>query len=248
MNILEVRNLTLEIEGKKILDNLNFEFEQGKVHAVVGPNGAGKTSLAFTLLGVEAYKNKSSGQIIYDGRDIAGLRVFERAKKGISMAWQEPARYEGLTVKDFIQASSQKAESVKIEEAVERMGLSCEDYLHRAVDQTLSGGERKKIELASLLIMEARLVLLDEPDSGIDIESLEKIFEAIKYLKQKGVTVVLITHSLAVLKQSDYALLICSGEIVDRGSSEKIIPYFESKCIPCPHKNVPDKQEERAVK
>jgi len=120
-----------------------------------------------------------------------------------------------------------------------KVGLNPDEYMERKVDKSLSGGERKKIELASILAMKPKLVMLDEPDSGIDVASLEKIFEAIKLLKEEGSTVILITHSLAVLKQAEHAFLMCNGTIVDKGRVENIIPYFENKCLPCRHKNMP---------
>jgi len=239
MEILELRNVSLKLNGKWILKELNATFQEGHVHAVVGPNGAGKSTLAYTIMGLEGYKN-IEGDIMFDGESIKGLSITERARKGITLAWQEPARYEGLSVRKFLMASA--GEKVDVGDILQKVGLS-EDYAERAVDKTLSGGERKKIELASILAMKPKLVMLDEPDSGIDISSLEKIFEAIKMLKENGTTVILITHSLAVLKQAEHAFLMCNGVIVDKGSVEKIIPFFEGKCMPCRHKNMPDLNE-----
>jgi Fe-S cluster assembly ATP-binding protein len=233
MHILKIEDFTLTLGDTKIINNLNADFLHGHVHAVVGPNGAGKTSLASTVMGLDGY-TEFTGKIIFDGEDISNLKTFERARKGITLGWQEPARYEGLTVYDFISASAGVADQDKIEDVLRKMGLSPDVYMHRALDETLSGGERKKIELASILAMDVKLVLLDEPDSGIDIESLERIFDAIKIMKDRGVTIILITHSLSVLKQADNAFLICHGEIVEQGEASKIIPYFESRCIPCP--------------
>jgi Fe-S cluster assembly ATP-binding protein len=113
------------------------------------------------------------------------------------------------------------------------VGLRSDDYLERAVDKTLSGGERKKIELASILVMNPALALLDEPDSGIDIESIEKIFQVVKRLKDGGTTVVFITHSQAVLSEAEHAFLFCHGRLVDKGSVAKINKYFENECMPC---------------
>lgn len=111
--------------------------------------------------------------------------------------------------------------------------------MQRAVDETLSGGERKKLELASILAMRPRFVMLDEPDSGIDIASLEKIFEGIDLLRSYGATVVLITHSVTVMQQAEHAFLLCGGSLIDKGRMEKILPYFEQECIPCGHQNIP---------
>lgn len=113
-------------------------------------------------------------------------------------------------------------------------------YLNRPMDSGLSGGERKKIELASIIAMEPEVALLDELDSGIDISSLNRIFEAIKLLKEKGTTVILITHSSTVLKKAEKAYLMCDGEVKDKGTAKEINRYFEDKCMPCGHKNNPD--------
>jgi Fe-S cluster assembly ATP-binding protein len=124
------------------------------------------------------------------------------------------------------------------------MGLDPQEYLNRAIDKTLSGGERKRIEMASLLAMKPKLVILDEPDSGIDVEALNHIFEAISILKNNGSTVILITHSNAVLNHAEHAFLMCNGVILDKGSADKVINYFHSKCMPCSHKNMPAEEEE----
>lgn len=240
--ILQVKNVGLTLNGNNILDNVTMAFEKGKVHAIVGPNGAGKSTIAFTLMGLEGYTS-IEGDILFEGESIVGLPVDERARKGITLAWQEPARYEGLTVETFIKAAAKEKTVKTVEEALKKVGLDPDEYRGRAVDKTLSGGERKKVEVASILVMEPKVVLLDEPDSGIDIESIEKIFDIIKVLKENGSTVILITHSKAVLEQAEHAFLMCDGTVVDTGLSTKICRYFEEKCIPCDHKNEPGVDE-----
>jgi Fe-S cluster assembly ATP-binding protein len=240
MNILQIKNLTLSFNGKKILDNLSLNIWDGHVHALVGPNGAGKSTLAFTIMGLPEYRD-IQGDIIYRGKSIIHDDLDERARKGITLAWQEPARFEGLKVKDYLRASSRSKDKKIFEQALHQVALDPENYLDRAVDKTLSGGERKKIELASILAMKPQVALLDEPDSGIDVESLEKIFEAVKVLKKEGTTVILITHSLAVLEQAEHAFLICVGKVYKQGNVDKISRYFGEKCIPCDHKNRPQK-------
>jgi Fe-S cluster assembly ATP-binding protein len=239
MGILEVRNVGLTIGGKEILKDISMDFQKERIYAIVGPNGAGKSTIAFTVMGLEGYTD-ITGDILFEGESIAGSPVDERARKGITLSWQEPARYEGLTVEKFIRASATEKNAETIREALENVGLNPAEYLKRAVDKTLSGGERKKIEIASILVMEPTVVLLDEPDSGIDIESIEKIFGIIKVLKENGTTVILITHSMAVLEQAEYAFLMCNGGILDMGDAGRICRYFERKCISCDHKNVPD--------
>lgn len=232
MNILETKNLSLELGGKTILSDLNMEIWEGHVHAIVGINGAGKSTLANTIVGLSGYQD-FAGDILFRGKSIKGKSIDERAGMGITLAWQEPARFEGLKVKDFILAAMKEKKLETAKQALSTVGLKPDDYLDRAVDKTLSGGERKKIELASILVMKPSLALLDEPDSGIDIESIERIFQVVKRLKEGGTTVVFITHSQAVLEQAEHAFLFCHGRLVDKGSIKKINKYFENECMPC---------------
>lgn len=236
MVLLGVKDLHLLIEDTRILNGVNMEVEEGKVQAIVGPNGSGKSSLAFVIMGLQGYQDWT-GEILYKGESLNGLSVSERAQKGIALAWQEPARYEGLTVESFLNASAGDEDEETVTDVLNAVGIEPESYLDRTMDSGLSGGERKKIEMASILAMEPDLVLLDEPDSGIDVESLEKIFDGIKLLKEKGSTVLLITHSAAALKQAEYAFLMGCGSIVKKGKVEEISQYFETKYVPCDHEN-----------
>lgn len=238
MGILEVKNLTLNLNGKNILDNLTIDFWEGHIHAVVGPNGAGKSTFAYTLMGLKGYRH-FEGDILFRGESLKLLGIDERARRGMTLGWQEPARFEGITVETFLKVSSKNTTQNYIHHILDTVGLSPGDYAKRAVDKTLSGGERKKVEMASILATEPDFVLLDEPDSGIDVASLENIFTALNLLKERGSTVVLITHSLTVLNQADHAFLLCGGQIVDKGSIAKIRAYFENKCLPCNHENLP---------
>ncbi|MFW5912584.1 MAG: ABC transporter ATP-binding protein [Candidatus Hadarchaeota archaeon] len=239
VSILNVKNLSLEVENGRILNDISLEFEEGKAHALVGPNGAGKSSLAFAIMGLDGYRN-IEGDIIFRGDSIKELGVYERAEKGITLAWQEPARYEGLTVGNFLRSSLGDKADRDVEELLKKVDMRPEEYLGRAMDSGLSGGERKKIELASILAMEPDLVMLDEPDSGIDVSSLERIREGIEHLQRRGATIVFITHSATVLDWADYAFLMCKGKVLDSGSAEKINRYFEDNCMPCEHKNEPE--------
>ncbi|MCF7791281.1 MAG: ABC transporter ATP-binding protein [Victivallales bacterium] len=244
MALLEVKNLNLELNGKKILNNLNFEIWKGYVHAIMGTNGAGKSTLANTIMGLSGYEN-ISGDILFKGKSLKTKTISERARDGITLGWQEPARYEGLKIEDFLNASAKRKNTEELKKALSTVGIKPEDHLNRAVDKTLSGGERKKIELASILLMEPEIAFLDEPDSGIDIESISRIFEVVKILKEKGTTVVFITHSLAVLSRADHAFLMCKGQIVDKGDRQKIKNYFKEECIECEIKDPEVKKEEK---
>jgi Fe-S cluster assembly ATP-binding protein len=242
LGILEVRNVTQRFANRAVLDNLSLDFWGGHVHAVVGPNGAGKSTLANTIMGLEGYTGHH-GDILLDGQSLRGISITNRAKRGITLAWQEPARFEGLSVQRFILAGAKVKTAARAGEVLSTMGLDPDQYLSRSVDKTLSGGERKRIELASILAMEPRIVIMDEPDSGIDIEALQRIFDALVKFKMMGATVIMITHSMAVLKQADHAFLICNGKLLDKGNVDRIGGYFANKCLPCGHANQPSAEE-----
>ncbi len=245
MGILEIKHLNLHINGKHILQDVNLDIWEGHIHALVGTNGAGKSTLASAVMGLEGYRD-ITGDIFFKGERINDHSIDQRARKGITFGWQEPARYEGIPVSDFVGAGIHDENKEKmIADSLQKVGLNPDDYLNRAVDETLSGGERKKIELASIIAMNPPFMMLDEPDSGIDVATLDRMAEAIHILKQNGTTVLLITHSLAVMRQADHAFLMCDGRILEKNTADKIIPYFENNCIPCDHKNKPDSAEKR---
>jgi Fe-S cluster assembly ATP-binding protein len=238
MNLLEIKNLSLFKDNRPILNNLSMDIWAGHVHAVIGPNGAGKSTLANTIMGLSGYRD-FEGDMLLDGESIAPLSVDERARRGITLLFQEPARFEGLGVMSFILAGAKEKSRTIAEEALAKVGLAPEKYLMRAVDKTLSGGERKRIELASIYAMNPRLVLMDEPDSGVDIDSVKYIFAVIKELRHRGSTIILITHSPEVLKHADHAFLICAGTLVDKGEMSRMFDYFNGKCVPCVHVGQP---------
>jgi Fe-S cluster assembly ATP-binding protein len=247
MGVLELRDVTLELGGRRILNGLTVDFWEGHVHALIGPNGAGKSTLAGAIMGLPDYRHMS-GEILLDGEAIQDLPVDERARRGITLAWQEPARFEGLRVDKFILAGARHRDPATVERVLRRVGLEPAKYAARAVDKTLSGGERKRVELASILAMEPRVVLMDEPDSGIDVEALRRIFDALADFKEHGATVIMITHSQEVLKHAEHAFLLCDGRIIDKGSVGRIDDYFGDKCVCCDHTNLPTLDEMAAVR
>jgi Fe-S cluster assembly ATP-binding protein len=247
VGILEVKNVSLQMKDKYILRDVSIDFWQGHIHAIVGPNGAGKSTLAHTVMGLSDYRHHT-GDIFLEGKSIKASDITERANLGITLAWQEPARFEGITVEAFIRAAADGQNSGGtndsiVEETLNMVGLDPADYMSRAIDKTLSGGERKRIEVASIIAMNPTVVLMDEPDSGIDTDAIESIFKVIHRLKEGGATVILITHSVRVLQQADHAFLLCHGQLVDKGTADTMKAYFEGKCIPCPHKNEPIESE-----
>lgn len=241
--VIRLEELDLWFGEHHILDHITMEFWEGHIHAVVGPNGAGKSTLAQTIMGLPDYRDHQ-GKIFHRGREIHMLGIDKRAQKGITLAWQEPARFQGIGVDLFIRSAGKaKGGSADPGEMLSLVGLDPDRYLKRDVDKTLSGGERKRIELASIVAMKPDVVLMDEPDSGVDIEAVHYIFDVMEKLKSWGTTVILITHSAEVLKHSDHAFLLCNGQVVDKGSVDRMTGYFTGHCVPCIHKNHPDPQE-----
>ncbi|MFP4020384.1 MAG: ABC transporter ATP-binding protein [Halanaerobium sp.] len=234
--LLEVKDLHLKIEDAEILKGMEFSLEKGEVFALIGPNGCGKSTLAYTLMGINNY-HPQQGEMIFKGEKINDLAINERAKKGITLAWQEPARYQGVTVREFLSLGlKHKNEEVteeKLRDALNKVAINPVKYLDRFVDKRLSGGERKRIELASLILMHPELIILDEPDSGVDVVALNNIADMINYFKDSGSGILLITHSEEMLEYVDKAALICEGEIIRHGNPEDISEYFKSFCGPC---------------
>jgi Fe-S cluster assembly ATP-binding protein len=230
MSILEINKITYEAGNKKILDDFSLTIEASEVHALLGTNGTGKSTLAYLIIGCDGYRPKS-GEIVFEGKVINDLRIHERAALGITMAWQEPVRFEGISIKDYIVL---KNKDVNPSLYLELVGLHPELYLHRMVDKSLSGGERKRIELASILALSPKLSILDEPDSGIDMLSTQDIINVINLFKKNGSSVLLITHREEIAMIADSASQMCRGKIVCSGKPEKVAEYYKSrKCLIC---------------
>jgi len=230
MSILEINNLTFEVNNKKILDDLSLKLESSEVHALLGTNGTGKSTLAYLIMGCEGYQS-TSGEVVFDGMVINDLKIHERAQLGISMAWQEPVRFEGISVRNYL---TLKNKEVNPSFYLELVGLHSELYLNRMVDKSLSGGERKRIELASILALNPKLAILDEPDSGIDMLSTQDIINVINVFKKNGSSVLLITHREEIALIADRASQMCYGKIVCSGEPQKVAEYYKSrKCLVC---------------
>jgi Fe-S cluster assembly ATP-binding protein len=219
------------VQGKKILNDLELALEAGEVHALIGANGTGKTTLANLVMGCSGY-TPSSGEILFQGEPIKSLPMYERARLGITMAWQEPARFEGLRVVDYLSLGRGAASNGA--ELLQRVGMQPSLYLERALDKTLSGGERKRIELASMLALKPRLALLDEPASGIDMLSIQEIVDVIQALKASGATVLLISHRQEIARTADRASYLCGGRIIMTGEPDVVAEQFRTRrCVAC---------------
>lgn len=230
MPLLEIRDIVYKVKEKEILSGLSMSIESGEVHAVLGTNGTGKSTLGYLIMGCEGYR-PTSGEIIFAGKIINDLKIHKRAQLGITMAWQEPVRLEGVSVKNYLTLKNKDANPSFY---LELVGLHPELYLQRMVDKSLSGGERKRIELASILALNPGLAILDEPDSGIDMLSIQDIINVINMFKKHGSSVLLITHREMIAMIADKASILCWGKIVCSGNPEKVAEYYKSrKCLIC---------------
>lgn len=228
-------------DGKKILRGIDLEVGDREIHSIIGSNGAGKSTLAYTLMGLQGYEHEA-GSLTFNGEDISVLSITERAKKGITLAWQEPARFEGLKVRDYLAIGAQAhggTTEEELREALIKVDLKPDKYLDREVGESLSGGERKRIELASIITMKPKLAVLDEPDSGIDVVSLKEIINFIQVLKENGSSVLVITHREEIAANSDKASLMCEGAILRSGNPIEISEFFKNRCIPCDNRVSP---------
>jgi len=227
--LLRAEGLSLRRDGRDILSRVDLWVRPGEVHGLLGPNGSGKSSLAYALMGCPDYVTEE-GRVRFAGRDVTGLPMTERARLGLTLAWQEPARFEGLCVRDYLGVGPADGDLERIEEALEAVALAPRAYLNRPVDRTLSGGERKRIELAAVFAMRPRLAILDEPDSGIDVLSLEDVARLIRRMADAGAGVLLITHRDEMAGVADSASLMCQGAVVATGGPDDVRTQYRRSC------------------
>lgn len=242
--MLKLADIELRVGDKVILHNICLEVAEAEIHSILGANGTGKSTLAAVIMGLSGYQ-PTAGRIWFRGEDITELSVTERARRGITLAWQEPARFEGLTVREFLEIGRRSCGNsfLSPKECLAKVGLEPQKYLDRAVDATLSGGERRRIELASVLSMKPKLVMLDEPDSGIDALSIDHIVDVIRTLARTGAAVLLITHHEEVAAIADRASSLCGGTILKTGDPAGIARFFRNHCRECLHINQPRAEE-----
>jgi len=233
LSLLEVQDVVYGAgAGRRthILAGLTLAVEQGEVHALLGTNGTGKSTLAYLIMGCEGYR-PLSGEIHFNGLVVHEMPIHERARLGITMAWQEPVRFEGITVRDYLLLKHPEIDPAQF---LAQVGLAPEQYLGRMVDKSLSGGERKRVELASVLALKPRLAILDEPDSGIDMLSIQDVINVIKAFRNSGTAVLLITHREEIAGIADRASQLCHGKIIFSGAPGKVAEHYKAqKCVVC---------------
>ena len=230
MSLLEIRQAVYAAGDKKILDGLDLAIEAGSLHALIGTNGTGKSTLARLIIGSEDYR-LTSGQILFDGQDIGQWGLYQRAQAGMTMVWQDPALFEGISVRDYLSLGHNQ---VDLSDCLRQVGLAPSEYLDRPLDKTMSGGERKRIELAAMLALRPRFCILDEPISGIDLVSVDNMLAVVRQIKQNSSTILLITHREEVARIADQASLLCGGKIVMNGAPDMIVNNYKNRhCIVC---------------
>ena len=220
-----------ETADKEILKNINLKIEDRFV-AITGPNCGGKSTLAKLIAGIVT---PTSGQILLDGEDITGLSITERARKGISFAFQQPVRFKGLTVKDLITLASGK--DISISQAcsyLSEVGLCAKDYIDREVNDSLSGGELKRIEIAMIIARGTKLSIFDEPEAGIDLWSFNNLIQVFENMYQKiNGSILIISHQERILNIADRIIVIADGEVSTAGSREEVLPKLLGSSEAC---------------
>lgn len=233
--MLELKNISYEVDdvndNKEILKDISLTIDEHFV-AITGPNGGGKSTLAKIIAGIIT---PTSGQILFNGEDITNLNITERAKKGISFAFQQPVHFKGLTVKDLVTIAAGKEMSVSsICDILSEVGLCAREYIDREVNASLSGGELKRIEIATILARGTQLSIFDEPEAGIDLwsfNSLIKVFE--KMRDEINGSILIISHQERILNIADKIIVIAGGQVDSIGTKEEILPRLMSQPATC---------------
>lgn len=224
--MLELKNICFHAEDengtKEILKNINLKIDDG-FSVITGHNGSGKSTLAKIIAGIIT---PTAGQILLDGEDITGLSITERARKGISFAFQQPIRFKGITVHDLISLAAGK--EISISEAcnyLSEVGLCARDYINREVNASLSGGELKRIEIASVLARSTKISLFDEPEAGIDLWSFNSLINVFEKMHDTlGGSIIIISHQERILNIADRIIVVSGGEVEKIGTREEVLP------------------------
>lgn len=234
--MLELRNLSYNVSAEaggelEILREVSLTIASGKFVVITGPNGGGKTTLAKAIMGLVPV---SGGTILWNGEDITPLGVTERARRGVSYGFQQPPRFKGLTVRDLLRLAAGKADLTHDEECqyLTRVGLCANDYITREMDASLSGGEVKRIEIATILARGASLMIFDEPEAGIDLWSFARLTETFKKLhEEQKATLLVISHQERIIDLADEIVMVEGGKVTKHGPKSEIFPLILANTV-----------------
>ncbi|MBR2187628.1 MAG: ATP-binding cassette domain-containing protein [Lachnospiraceae bacterium] len=228
--MLELKNVSFLVSDtendKEIIRDVSFEVPDGELIAITGPNGGGKSTLARLIAGIE---KPTEGRILYDGEDITSMSITDRAKKGIGFAFQQPVRFKGIQVFDLIRLASGK--NISMADAcnyLSEVGLCARDYIDREVNSSLSGGELKRIEIATLLAKKSRLSVFDEPEAGIDLWSFKNLINVFQSMREniKDSSILIISHQERILEIADEIIVLKDGQLSTKGRRDEVLPHI----------------------
>ena len=211
--MLRIENLNIRKDDRVILREIGLAVNPHEIYGILGPNGAGKSSLAYAIMGCNGYR-PCQGKIIFDGKEITDLPIWERARLGITLAWQHEARFEGITVEDYLLLGMKEVEGGELVEALKNVLLDPKEYLKRKVDKTLSGGERQMLAIARSLMSRPKLILLDEPSSGLAPLIVTLLFQFVDQIKMQGYSILMVEQNVRkAIQLCDRAYLLESGRV-----------------------------------
>lgn len=232
--MLELKNLSFKVDNEDgsgalhIIEGLDLTIDDGKFVVITGPNGGGKSTLAKLIMGIE---QPTGGQILYDGQDITNMSITDRAKLGVGYAFQQPPRFKGLTVRSLLSlAAGKELPEDECCSYLTRVGLCSMDYLNREVDNSLSGGEVKRIEIATLMARNLDLAIYDEPEAGIDLWSFTMLVDTFKKLaKNETNSVIIISHQERIMQLADEIIVLANGKVQTQGPKDEVFPRLLSE-------------------